>query len=66
MSFVFFTSIEILFAILLMVEIKNKQKLIEFEDLIIKAIRRKIKKAKNQKLLHKSEIIQLNHIKKSA
>ena len=46
MSFVFFTSIEILFAILLMIEIKNKKKLIEFENLIIKAIRRKIKKLK--------------------
>lgn len=66
MSFVFFTSIEILFAILLMIEIKNKKKLIEFENLIIKAIRRKIKKTKITKNSQKSQIIQLNNFKKSA
>ena len=66
MSFVFFTSIEILFAILLMIEIKNKKKLIEFEDLIIKAIRRKIRKTKTTKNSQKSQIIQLNNFKKSA
>lgn len=66
MSFVFFTSIEILFAILLMIEIKKKKKLIEFENLIIKAIRRKIKKTKTTKKSQKSQIIQLSNFKKSA
>lgn len=44
MSFVFFTSIEFLFAFVLILEIKNKQKLIDFEDRVIRRIRRKIRR----------------------
>lgn len=39
MSFVFFTSLEILFALVLILEIKNKKKLIAFENALIKSIK---------------------------
>lgn len=43
MSFVFFTSIEILVSFVLILEIKNKDKLIDFENRMLRKIRRKLR-----------------------
>ena len=43
MSFVFFTSIEILVSFLLILEIKNKDKLINFEEKMLRKIRSRIR-----------------------
>ncbi|MBQ6624579.1 MAG: hypothetical protein IIX39_02025 [Clostridia bacterium] len=44
MSFVFFTSLEILFALVLILEIKNKKKLIAFENALIISIKKFFKR----------------------
>ena len=44
MSFVFFTSLEILFALVMILEIKNKKKLIAFENALIISIKKFFKR----------------------
>lgn len=50
MSFIFFTSIEIIFSIVLVLEIKNKSRLIAFEDKVLCFIKKRLRRTiiKNQ------------------
>lgn len=67
MSFVFFTSLEIFMAIALILEIKNKDKLIEFERKMVKRIRRRIKKTIcDKKDFNNTTVSVCKQLKKSA
>ena len=48
-TFVLFTGIEILIALIIIIEILNKDSLIKFEDNIIRAVRSRLKKRLRRK-----------------
>ena len=67
MSFVFFTSLEIFMAIALLLEIKNKDKLIEFESKVIRCVKRRIRShLSSEKICRVCEAKTTSGLRKSA